>query len=207
MPVLPKDLTPGELYDAATRTPENIVGMLFEADALERFNGSVLDFSGCVFRNVIINACEVDRIYLMDCRFERCDLSGFHFRDGAIRRTAFAGCRLSGANLDHMSLRDVTFEECPMEFAEFVNCKLNEVSLKGCRLDHGLMSGCAQKGLMLRDCDLSGLEIAATRLRDVDLSTCKLDGLRATIQALEGATLGLHQAPIALNLCGVTVKM
>ena len=75
-----RDLTPSELYAAVTQSPENISGMRFEADALERFHAATLDFAGCDFINVSFNACEIDRIYFMDCRFEKCDISGVLYK-------------------------------------------------------------------------------------------------------------------------------
>lgn len=207
MPVLPRELTPGDLYRAATETPESISGLRLEADALERFTTQTLDFSGCAFHNVSFNACEVDRIYFTDCLFEHCDLSGFRFRDGTMRRVGLQTCRLTGAEFDHMNLRDVTFEKCLLDYAGFMECKLQEVRLRDCRMEHGLLHTCTQKALAFTDCGMADIEIVGTRLRGVDLSTCRIDGIRATIQALEGATLGLHQAAAALQLCGIVVKM
>lgn len=205
--VMDMALIPGELYKCATETPDYINGMLFEADTLERFNAATLDFIGCRFLNATFNACEVDRIYFSDCAFEKCDLSGFHFREGTLRKVSFTNCRLSGASLDNMSLRDVGFYGCLMEYAGFVNCKMQDVRFVGCRMEHGLMHGCAQKGLTFSDCDMTGIEVVSTKLRDVDLSTCRIEGIRTTIDMLSGATLGLHQAPTALQLCGITLKV
>ena len=112
-----------------------------------------------------------------------------------------------GLMLQRMSLRDVRFQGCQLDYAGFVDSRLQGVCFEHCQMAHTLLHRCEQKELALEGCVLEHAEIVETKLSGVDLSTCELNGLRAAIASLEGATLSLAQAPVALGLWGVTVKL
>ena len=206
---------PGELrllclddaMDMALAEVDTVSGALFQDDFLEEKAGMVLDFSQCLFRRVQFCPCDFERMHFTDCRFEDCDLSGFQMRGGTLRRSEFTDCRGTGLMLQRMSLRDVRFQGCQLDYAGFVDSRLQGVCFEHCQMAHTLLHRCEQKELALEGCVLEHAEIVETKLSGVDLSTCELNGLRAAIASLEGATLSLAQAPVALGLCGVTVKL
>ena len=209
-PALPRELSLLRLDDAvdtALADGDTVSDGQFQDDYLEEKSGRVLDFSCCLFHRVQFCPCDFERMHFTDCRFEGCDLSGFQMRGGTLRRSELTDCRGTGLMLQRMSLRDVRFQGCQLDYAGFVDSRLQAVRYERCQMAHALFHRCEQKELVLEGCALEHAELVETRLSGVDLSSCELNGLRAAIASLEGTTLSLAQAPVALGLCGVTVKV
>ncbi len=195
---------------------EAIQNALFEEDAVEHFefdhdecsnfSESELEFSGCVFRNVLFSALDIQKIHFSDCEFIHCDISGIPFRDGTMIRCTFTDCRMIGCSFDQMLLRDVLFSDCVLNYAAFTDSKAERCEYSGCDLSEGTFFGFKTKSWSISHCKMHGVQIRECSLAGIDLCDSEIADLSAPADALRGMTVSFSQAPEILSLFGVRIR-
>jgi uncharacterized protein YjbI with pentapeptide repeats len=71
-----------------------------------------------------------------------------------MRRVAFKGVRMTGADLAYSSLDDVSFVDCRLDLAFLVDAKLNRVRFEKCRLDEMDFTNCNLTSVAFEDCSM-----------------------------------------------------
>lgn len=125
-------------------------------------------WTDALVKDVRLSGIEMDDARFVDCRFERCDLSGVAFTRLSMRRVELADCRLTGVDLGAAALHDV----------RFTSCKVDDANLRGVRGER----------VTFADCVLGGTEFAQATLEDAVFESCKLAGVDFRRAVLTGAT-------------------
>ena len=119
-------------------------------------------------KDVRLAGVEMDDARFVDCRFERCDLSGVRFLRLSMRRVELADCRLTGIDLGAAALHDV----------RFTSCKLDDANLRGVKGER----------ITFVDTVLGGTEFAQATLEDAVFESCKLAAVDLRRAVLTGTT-------------------
>ncbi len=129
----------------------------------------------------------LEDLHLGDCAVAG-DLANLRAPKAALRRTAFAQARLTGAELTEASLRDVTFTDCRIDLASLAAARLERVAFIDCDLRETALSEAVLRDVRFERCDLGGADLARVRLQRVVLSGCRLEGIHS-VGDLRGATM------------------
>jgi uncharacterized protein YjbI with pentapeptide repeats len=121
-----------------------------------------------VVADVRLIGVEMDDARFVDCRFERCDLSGVRFTRLSMRRVELTDCRLTGIDLGAAALHDV----------RFTSCKLDDANLRGVQGER----------ITFADTVLGATEFAQATLADAVFESCKLAGVDFRRAVLTGST-------------------
>jgi uncharacterized protein YjbI with pentapeptide repeats len=125
-------------------------------------------WTDALVRDVRLAGVELDDARFVDCRFERCDLSGVRFTRLSMRRVELLDCRLTGLDLGAAVLHDVRFG----------SCKLDDANLRGVQGER----------VTFADTVLAGTEFALANLEGAVFEACKLAGVDLRRAVLTGAT-------------------
>ena len=162
-----------------------------------------------LLRRADLSASTAADMRLAECRLEEVDLDGSHLLraghedvavaggswantripESRLRRVAFEGVRLTGADFASGSLEDVTFTDCRADLTSFRFASLERVLFDRCRLEEIDFYGAELKSVTFRRCVMtSGVWAEATltrcEIRETDISGAtnpeRLRGVRMT---------------------------
>jgi uncharacterized protein YjbI with pentapeptide repeats len=151
---------------------------------------------GSFLERVDFSAQEAADISLEQCRLSHLDLTGaglkrLSVRDALVvggswanvrteevrlRRVAFKGVRMTGANLSSASLEDVSFTECRIDLGAFRFARLNRVRFAQCRLDEIDFSNGALQSVTFLDCVMTRAMWAEATLTRCEMRGCDISG-------------------------------
>jgi uncharacterized protein YjbI with pentapeptide repeats len=196
-PRLPAALEPGR--DLVLDDDEEWVGLHVEGD----FAGvEAVDVSLAESRlaGVAFTGARLERLQVVDCVLESCDLSGALLDGAALTRVELRGCRLSGLVLSRARLTDVRLVDCR---ADLVNVRMatgERLCCEGSDLREADLYGTTLTQSALLRCNLTGAELSAATLAGTRLQGSVLDGVRG-VEHLDGVVLDSAQAgPVGLAL-------
>jgi len=157
------------------------VSVLSDHIALE---GSLLertDFSGQSASDVRLDQSRLAHVDLTTTALSRSVLEDVLIVGGSwantrtaemrLRRVAFEGVRMTGADLSSASLKDVAFSDCRIDLGSFRFAKLAQVSFERCQLDEIDFYGAELQSVMFVDCLMRRAVWA-----DATLTRCEMRG-------------------------------
>jgi uncharacterized protein YjbI with pentapeptide repeats len=168
-PDLPGEVRPATLCRALDQ-------LALEGSSLER-----ADFSGqsasdvrleqCRLAHVDLTSTDLSRALLRDAVIVAGSWANVRTQEMRLRRVAFKGVRMTGANLSSASLEDVSFSDCRIDLGSFRFAKLTRVCFQRCRLDEIDFCGAELLSVTFIDCALIKAMWA-----DATLTRCEMRG-------------------------------
>lgn len=131
-------------------------------------------------------------IALVDSVVERCDLS--RLRLHVVRKSRFAGVKLTGTDFSGGLLRDVEFVDCMLQLSSFRMTELERVTFRSCSFDDIDAYSATLTDVDFSESRLSSLNLDQTTAERVDFRNAQLDGLKGVAQ-LNGYLIAHHQLP------------
>jgi uncharacterized protein YjbI with pentapeptide repeats len=141
-----------------------------------------------VVRDQRIGDAPLERLSLLDCRLERCDLAGLQAPTASWVRVAVTGCRLTGATLTGARLQDVAFRDCRMDLASLAGARLERVSFDACDLRESDLGEARLHDVRLTGCDLTSAYVADASCSRTELRDGSYEDLRG-LTGLKGCSL------------------
>ena len=146
-----------------------------------------------VIRDMRLSGAAMDDARFVDCRFERCDLSGARFTRLSMRRVEIADSRLSGVDLGAADLHDVRFRSCKLDDANLRGVKGERVTFGDCVLAGTEFALATLEGAVFESCRLAGVDLRRATLTGATFPDCDLTDL-VGVDGLRGAHLTRLQA-------------
>lgn len=177
------------LRDAAITTdivvPQHLGDLTIERSTL----------SGVGFTGVTI-----ERLDLVDCRFDRCEVSGAMISGVTADRVTFDQCRMSGLTAADSTLNDLVFTGCRMDGSWFRMATMERCVFVDCDLTDADFYAAKLSRCTFIDCVLDTTEWSKSILDDVGMTGCTVEGIRGAASlrnlVLGSAQLHLLAAPI-----------
>jgi uncharacterized protein YjbI with pentapeptide repeats len=171
-PDLPADLR----SEAAAAGAATLDGLNLEGAALDRldFAGrSAVDIrlDGCRLTSVDLTGAELARPLLQDSIVAGGSWANVRAKDARLRRVAFNGVRMTGADLPSATVEDASFTDCRIDLAAFHQAKLTRVRFVRCRLDEADFSAAKLVSVAFVDCVL-----VKSIWLDATLTRCEMRG-------------------------------
>lgn len=165
-----------------------------------------IEFNGCKFVNVDFSMFPLKRVDLIDCVFERCNLSGGEFNDRAIHRVCFDRCNLVGCDFIGSSLSDISILESKCNYVNFSNSTIKGLLIKESNLKEGRIVDTKFSNVTFDDVNFSDVEFLNTKLAGLDFSNCNIDDIGVSVSDIRGVTVNSEQALMLISLLGIVVK-
>jgi uncharacterized protein YjbI with pentapeptide repeats len=125
---------------------------------------------------------------LTDVVVERGNLANLAADELALRRVAFSGARLTGAQWTRGTLTDVVFRECRIDLATFGGTTFERVAFEDCLLMQTDFRDALWRAVRFERCDLTEADFGGLRIARAELRGCTLDGA-VGVDRLRGAAL------------------
>jgi uncharacterized protein YjbI with pentapeptide repeats len=145
---------------------------------------------------------------LTDVAVERGNFANLFADELALRRVAFAGARLTGAQWTRGALTDVVFRDCRIDLATFAGTTFERVVFEDCLLMQTDFRDALWRAVRFERCDLAEADFGGLRIARAELRGCTLDGA-VGVERLRGAALpwgdivghaGLFAAALGIRL-------
>lgn len=202
-PKLSKYIEELVLYEESTY---NDLVDIFVTDQEIDFKIEGIEFNGCKFVNVDFSKFPLKRVDLIDCIFERCNLSGSSFNDRGIHRVCFDRCNLVGCDFIGSSLSDISILESKCNYVNFSNSTIKGFLIKESNLKEGRIVDTKFSNVEFDNVDFSGVEFLNTKLAGLDFSNCNIDDMGVNVNDIRGVTVNNEQALMLISLLGIVVK-
>jgi uncharacterized protein YjbI with pentapeptide repeats len=125
---------------------------------------------------------------LTDVEVQRGNLANLAADELALRRVAFAGTRLTGAQWTRGALTDVVFRDCRIDLATFAGTTFERVVFDDCLLMQTDFRDALWRAVRFERCDLTEADFGGLRIARAELRGCTLDGA-VSVDRLRGASL------------------
>ena len=159
-------------------------------------------------KDVALAGAHVGRLGMLDCAFERGDLSGLDAEGSSLVRVALIGSRLTGLRAGGILLRDVLLRDCRMDLATLAGARLERVTFERCDLRELDLQDARLHDVRFLGSDLSGAILHGADVSRTELRDCSYADLRG-IEGLRGATLApadaMELAPALAAALGIRV--
>lgn len=196
------------LYSAveAQEQGDDLESMLFQADEIEAFDGSNLEFKNCVFRGVRMFRCSLEDCFMTDVLFESCDISNLKLGNLSAQRVRFEGCKMVGVQIPDGLLQNVSFVDCNCRYANLSNTKLKGAKFDSCFFQDASLDNWNWKDISFHNCDLTRVNLCHTPLKGLDLRNCQIDAIVLTGSELKGAIVTHVQALDLTRFLGIEIR-
>jgi len=125
----------------------------------------------CRLTGVDLSGAELAHPLVQDTVVTGGSWANLRTKEMRLRRVAFSGIRMTGADLSWASLDDVSFMDCRIDLGAFQNAKLARVRFEHCRLDEIDFSGAQLASVSFHDCVL-----IRSLWTDATLTRCQMSG-------------------------------
>ena len=125
---------------------------------------------------------------LTDVEVRNANLANVRARELSLRRVAFSGVRLTGAEWTAGAIADASFRDCRIDLATFAGTTFERVTFEDCLLAQADFRDALLRSVRLDRCDLSDADLTAVRIDRCELRGCTLDGI-AGLERLRGAAM------------------
>lgn len=139
-------------------------------------------------RDVDLTAARLRGLRLIDVAVERGTLANTAAPELDLRRVAFTGTRLTGAQWSGGTIGDAVFRNCRIDLATFAGTTFERVVFDGCLLAQADFRDALFRSVRFDGCDLTEADLAGVRIDRCELRGCTLDGLAGT-ERLRGAAM------------------
>ena len=184
----------GESWDGRTITGTHD-GVLFREVDMSEVVTAGATFTGCVFRDVRLNASRHTASAFLQCAFVQTSFFGARFE----------GAKMVGSWFDRCTFSSFTVEGGDWSFVGLAGADLGRASFVGARLREADLTGVKAVGATLRDCDLTGAWLHHADLTRADLRGSDLATLDPSIVSLAGAQVRWQQAVQIATALGLDV--
>lgn len=137
---------------------------------------------------------------IVDCEFERVDLSNTDFHMSRVERCVIRDSRLTGISLNETRLIDVRFVGCRINLGGFRIAKTTRLTFDQCDLSHVDFRDADLTGVVFDICNLTGADFSGAILTGADLRRSNLESIVINPDQLRSVTVTSDQA---LFLCGL----
>lgn len=144
--------------------------------------------AGGRLRDVDLTAARLRGLRLIDVAVERGTLANTAVPELELRRVAFTGTRLTGAQWSGGTIGDAVFRDCRIDLATFAGTTFERVVFDGCLLAQADFRDALFRSVRFDRCDLTEADVAGVRIDRCELRACTLDGLAGT-ERLRGAAM------------------
>lgn len=154
------------------------------------------DHEGTTFVDCDFSGADLGPLRLVDCTFERCNLSNAAWRGTALNNVTFIGSKLLGADLSNVrrTFLSVAFEDCKLDYVDFRSLPLAKTRFVRSSLREAFFGGTNLSGAVFDGCDVGGATFRDTNLTAADLRGAEglvLDPDTNTIQKARFHSSGL----------------
>ena len=153
----------------------------------------LVEMEACRFVGTSLAGSALERLQILDCVLEHCDLANVHLTSSALTRVELTGCRATGLVASGALLRNVTMRNCVADLSAFRFATFTAVRFVDCRLHGADFVSADLTGALFRRCDLSRAELSQVRARGAVFVDCVWDGVHG-VTSLAGATV-VHSSP------------
>lgn len=202
-PKLSKYMEELVLYEESTY--EDLVDIVITDQDID-FKIEGIEFNGCKFVNVDFSSFPLKRVDLIDCVFERCNLSGCDFSDRAIHRVCFDRCNLVGCDFIGSSLSDISIIDSKCNYINFSDSTIKNLLIKDSILKEGRIVNTKLCNIEFDNVDFSMVEFLNTKLGGLDFSNCNINDIGVSVNDIRGVTVNSEQALMLISLLGIVVK-
>jgi uncharacterized protein YjbI with pentapeptide repeats len=143
---------------------------------------------GARLRDVDLSGARLRGLRLVDVVVDRGNLANTAAPELALRRVAFTGARVTGAQWTGGTISDAAFRDCRIDLATFAGTTFERVTFDGCLLAQADFRDALLRSVRFDRCDLSEADLAGVRIDRCELRGCTLDGL-AGAERLRGAAM------------------
>jgi uncharacterized protein YjbI with pentapeptide repeats len=168
-----------------------------------------LEISSVALEKVVLTAAQFERISARDLAAKQCDFSAAMMAGGAINRTRFSGCRMTGIDFNKTDLHDVTFTSCKLDMANFRFADLRRVAFVDCTLTETDLLGATLYDVSFQNCTLERTVFEQVKCKQVDLRGSQLSELIGW-RSLKGVIIDDLQlvtaAPYLAHELGIIIK-
>lgn len=159
---------------------------------------SEAEYESFVFEDCDFTEANLGALRLVDCVFERCNLSGATWRGCSLNHVAFRSSKLLGADLTGLrkTFLSVTFEDCKLDYVDFgglplaktrfTRSSLIDAGFVGTDLSQAVFEACDVSGAMFRNTNLAGADLRGADGLVLDPDTNKVQGARLDLSGLPG---------------------
>lgn len=169
-------------------------GLRFHLVDLSTRTARLVEVDACRFVGTSIAGSVLDKVQVLDCAFQHCDLANVHLGSAALTRVELSGCRATGLVASGSLLRNVSFRDCIADLSAFRFATFTKVELVDCRLHGADFVSADLTGATFRRCDLSRAELSQVQARGAVFIDCVWDGVRG-VTSLAGSTV-VHSSPL-----------
>lgn len=141
---------------------------------------------------VALTGAEFERLAIVDCVLENCELSGALLVDCTLVRVQFHNCRMSGLQAGGLAARDVVMSGCRIDGSNFGLSKLTGVQFDECDLKESDFGGAQMEKVEMFDCRLDGSEVSNAKVLSLALNGSSIEGLRGA-SSLRNTTISSDQ--------------
>lgn len=153
-----------------------------------------------------LQAAELLRAQLLDCRIENSDLANCSLEKAYLRRDAFFNSRMLGIKLIDADLEDLQVHRCNLNLARIWNSNFKQARFEQCSFQEASFDGSNLADAVFRNCDLSRADLRNAKLKGADLRGSQLQGVQISLANLVGAIVDEEQALYLMQLFGVIVR-
>ena len=159
---------------------------------------SATEYESVVFLDCDFTDADLGSHRLVDCTFERCNLSGTTWRGCSLNHVVFRSSKLLGADLTGLrkTFLSVTFEDCKLDYADFgglplaktrfTRSSLIDAGFVGTDLSNAVFEACDVSGASFRNTNLSGADLRGADGCVLDPDANKVQGARLDLSGLPG---------------------
>lgn len=163
-------------------------------------------FNGCKFINVDFSRYPLKKVSLIDCIFEKCNLSGSDFSNTSIYRCTFEECNLLGSNFIMSGIIDVSIIDSKCDYINFSDSKFKHFLLKNSSVKEGRVVHSILDDVSFENVNFNESEFLNTKLGGIDFSSCNINNIGITTNDIKGVIVSEEQALMLINLFGIVVK-
>jgi uncharacterized protein YjbI with pentapeptide repeats len=164
-----------------------------------------LVFEQVRMKRVGFGRSRLNRLRILDARFEVCDISGAAWEKARLRRAEFIGCRFLGTQMLETQLEDVLFKDCILEGSQLVEARFKMVRFENCNLRGVSFEQAEAGGTTFYRCELGEANFQGSKLEHADFRGSTISGMHVGARELQGAIIDSTQAVQIVGLLGICV--
>lgn len=165
-----------------------------------------IEFNGCKFIDVDFSKFPLRNVSLIDCVFEKCNLSGCDFSTNGVHRTRFDKCNMVGCDFVSCSLSDVSIWESKCNYINFSDSKIKHFILKDSVVKDGRFVSAELQDICFDEDVFDSCEFLNTKLKDIDFSNCNISNIGVSAADIKGIIVNEEQAIMLVALLGIIIK-
>ncbi len=182
---------------------------LFQDQTFEKITTLPLwEYENCHFLSCDLSECDLSQIRLIDCVFDKCNLSMAKVWSTSMQHINFVDCKLHGIEWSQSAafLFEVSFRDSLLDFGSFSGIKMQKTEFTGCHITEVNFAQADLTGSIFDRCDLLGSIFQNTILEKVDFTTARRYAIDPEVNKMKKAKFCLEWVPGLLAKYDIIVK-